>query len=307
MEDTLFDLFWECNEQGISIFQGHPVGNHHTDFAFDDVDTMLRFCQRNAISNLFLYAEFPRPEETDASELKETLRKYYDQSVQSRIRGFWARPHITEEFYQPVWAQIERELEQAHSSVGIKKPSGELPNEDESDEEDAAIDLDALRTAQAALGQSMTEESDEEEEEVLNDYSQIDDFLGAKTIWAWVFHQGASFRATVFHDDISEQWKKQGELLQTYQRRISELMHDRFQEADRESRRIEKEKQDVVYAMIEQQLSEDPVVATFSTKKDRCAYADRIANHWQTKPGYEWITKKAVQAIVDKIYYRITE
>lgn len=232
------------------------------------------------------------------------------QLLQSRIRGFWARPHITEEFYQPVWAQIEQELEQEYQSAVPSEPSGEIPEDDEDDEDDeeyAAIDLDGLRAAHDALDQSMMDESDEEDEEALNDYSQIDDFLGAKTIWAWVFHQGTSFRTTVFHDDISEQWKKQGELLQTYQRRISELMHDRFQEADKESRRIEKEKQDVVYTLMEQQISEDPVVATFSTKKERYAYADRIANNWQMKPGYEWITKRAVQAIVDQVYYRITE
>ena len=124
------------------------------------------------------------------------------------------------------------------------------------------------------------------------------------SITVWVFHQGVRLYYVVdlTTDDSTQMEAKPKILKQKYQTILSEELSLRRQEAYKESKKIEQKKQQVILDEIAQMVHQDPVLSTMFTVKARNDYADRICVTWQVERGHEWLTKKAVRAIVELDY-----
>lgn len=123
-------------------------------------------------------------------------------------------------------------------------------------------------------------------------------------VGVWAFHQGVRLYtfARIGSEEDAEDGRNQQALYRKYQNKLTESMSERRTEAYAQSRKIELEKQQMILDELTQIVRQDSILRTLHTVKARNEYADRICVKWQAERGYEWLTKKAVRAVVELEY-----
>ncbi len=137
------------------------------------------------------------------------------------------------------------------------------------------------------------------------------------SITAYALHEGCRVTTLVYSIDEEEDEEldssresqiTQKDLLDKYARIIVEQLPIREKEAKEESERITKELKDRVFGQITVEIRDNKSLISMKTQKSRNEFADRLYVEWKEDKGndYDWLTKTAIRALVEKEYYHAT-
>ena len=121
----------------------------------------------------------------------------------------------------------------------------------------------------------------------------------------WAFHQGiriytqVSFAGTEADEECKVEYV---DLANKYKNLLLARLQERRNEAYKENQRIERSHQQEILSEIASMVKKEETLSTMKTVKARSDYADRICAIWQLEKGHEWLTKKAVRAVVEQEY-----
>lgn len=255
MDPKLKELIEKFSGYDIEVFYGQPNHYANTDFLLYDIQSLIEYCNLNAIHSVFFDCQYADDANNTIDQLKTELENKYQTRVTGYVTGIFKLPYIDEAFYAPVWEKIAEAIDNEFQGVN-------------------------------------NSHSDNNQDETIT------------SICVWAFHQGIRLFTVVdlVDQDPSQNESAQKLLKQKYHNMLLEELSLRYQEASRENKRIEQKKQQVILDEIAQTVSQDQSLDSLVTVKARNDYADRICVAWQVERGHEWLTKKAVRAIIELDY-----
>ena len=271
------DFYSACEKQGIAVFYG-MVQPSDSDVYILGANNFLKYCDVNGIQSIILDMEYDDVEgepDINYEECREKISAFFEKKV-SAFPYSYLPTHISKEFYSVILDEVLQKMK---------------------------VEIQQIISTNEASNKT-DEEKDEDEEKLLS-------------IMAYALHEGCRVNTLVYSIDEEEDEEldtskklqiTQKDLLNKYARIIVEQLPIREKEAKEESGRITKELKDRILGQITVEIRDNKNLISMKTQKSRNEFADRLYVEWKEDKGndYNWLTKTAIRALVEKEYYHAT-
>ena len=272
------ELINKLRENGISIFYGDVCSKDHFHAFLPDGKEFLRFCTINGVKSVFVAVnEREEVEEIDFDKIQDKLTTFFESEVKSALQ-FGFNRFITKDYYNPAFEKVKNSVEKDRSKYAELLAQNDI----------------------------VTEEYDEivDEENDLFETGALDSvFLFA------LFNGGTVDHLIMFDEDEDESDNKkkaipsEKELFNMYANQLRNGIAELRQGAFQENERILREMKEELLNKIKVEIISERKWSGLTTQKARNEYADLKHAEWQNKGDYEWLTKKDVRSLVEKMYF----